>query len=74
MKIKLTKKEKYSLVGVNGNAFSIMGYVRESLRKEGLKDKIKEYTQKATAKDYNHLIVVSLEYIELANKARDPYQ
>lgn len=50
MKRKLTKKEKYSLVGVNGNAFSIMGYVRESLRKEGLKDKIKEYTQKATAK------------------------
>lgn len=74
MKRKFTKKEKYSLVGVNGNAFSIMGYVRESLRKEGLKDKIKEYTQKATAKDYNHLIVVSLEYIELANKARDPYQ
>ena len=74
MKRKLTKKEKYSLVGVNGNAFSIMGYVRESFRKEGLKDKIKEYTQKATAKDYNHLIVVSLEYIELANKARNPYQ
>ena len=72
MKRKLTKKEKYSLVGVNGNAFSIMGYVRESLRKAGLKDKIKEYTQKATAKDYHHLIVVSLEYIELANKARDP--
>ena len=74
MKRKLTKKEKYSLVGINGNAFSIMSYVRESLRKEGLKDKIEEYTQKATAKDYNHLIAVSLEYIELANKARDPYQ
>ena len=74
MKRKLTKKEKYSLVGVNGNAFSIMGYVRNALKKEGLKDKIKEYTQKATAKDYNHLIAVSLEYIELANKARAPYQ
>lgn len=74
MKRKLTKKEKYSLVGVNGNAFSIMGYVRNALKKEGLKDKIKEYTQKATAKDYNHLIVVSLEYIELANKGRETYQ
>ena len=47
-----------------------MGYVRNALKKEGLKDKIKEYTQKATAKDYNHLIVVSLEYIELANKSK----
>lgn len=74
MKRNLTKKEKYSLVGINGNAFSIMGYVRESLRKEGLKDKIEEYTQKATAKDYNHLIAVSLEYIELANKGRETYQ
>ena len=68
MKRSLTKKEKYSLVGINGNAFSIMGYVRNALKKEGLKDKIKEYTQKATTKDYNHLIAVSLEYIELANK------
>ena len=69
MKRNLPKKEKYSLVGINGNAFSIMGYVRNALKKEGLKDKIKEYTQKATAKDYNHLIAVSLEYIELANKS-----
>ena len=74
MKRTLTKKEKYSLIGINGNAFSIMGYVRNTLKKEGLKDKIKEYTQKATAKDYNHLIAVSLEYIELANKARASYQ
>ena len=70
MKRSLTKKEKYSLVGVNGNAFSIMGYVRNALKKEGLKDKIKEYTQKAIAKEYNHLIAVSLEYIELANKSK----
>lgn len=70
MKRNLTKKEKYSLVGINGNAFSIMGYVRNALKKEGLKDRIKEYAQKATAKDYNHLIAVSLEYIELANKEK----
>lgn len=27
-------KEKYTLVGVDGNAFSIMGYVLKCMRKE----------------------------------------
>lgn len=32
--------DKYSLVGIDGNAFAVMGYVQRALRNEGLKDKI----------------------------------
>jgi hypothetical protein len=60
---------KYDLVGIDGNAFSIMGYVSNALRREDLKDKIKEYQAKATSSDYDHLLAISIEYIDLANEA-----
>ena len=59
---------KYDLVGVDSNAFSILAYVRNALRKEGLKHLVQEYEQKATIADYDNLIVVSMDYIDLANE------
>ena len=59
---------KYDLVGVDSNAFSILAYVRTALRKEGLKHLVQEYEQKATIADYDNLIVVSMDYIDLANE------
>jgi hypothetical protein len=60
---------KYSLVGVNGNAFALMGYTGRALKNEGLRDKVDEMYAKATSGDYDNLIRVCLEYLDLANEA-----
>jgi len=59
---------KYNLVGVDSNAFSVLTYVKTALKREGLKDKIDDYMAKATSSDYDHLLAISIEYIDLANE------
>ena len=59
----------FTLVGVDGNAFAVMGYTARALRKAGLEDKVKEMYEKAKSGDYHHLIAVCQEYIEMANEA-----
>lgn len=58
----------YSLVGVDGNAFSIMGYTAKALRRAGMYDEIKEMQNKATSGDYSNLICVCTDYIDMANE------
>ncbi len=70
-KVDLLKKQrslKNNLVGVGGNAFSIMGYTAKALRQEGLRNLIDEMRTKATSGDYNNLLRVCMEYIDLANQ------
>ena len=62
-------KDKYDLVGVDGNAFSVMGYVAKALKREGLRDKVDEMRKKAMSGDYNHLLVTCMDYLDMANKA-----
>ena len=60
---------KYNLVGIDGNAFSVMWYVREAMRKEGYSiEERKAYTDDATSGDYNHLLVVSIDMINKLNE------
>ena len=60
---------KYDLTEAqDSNAFNIMGYVTNALRREGLGDKIREYQDKATKSDYDNLLVESMGYLELANE------
>ena len=59
---------KYNLVGVDGNAFSIMGYTSRALKNEGLRDLVSEMQEKAMSGDYYNLIAVCDEYIDLANE------
>lgn len=59
---------KYTLVGVDGNAFSVMGYTSKALKREGLEDLVEEMRDKAMSGDYNHLISVCLDYVEKANE------
>lgn len=59
---------KYDLVGQDGNAFALMGYIARALKNEGLRDKVEEMQKKATSGDYYHLIAVCDEYIEMANQ------
>lgn len=59
----------FTLVGVDGNAFSVMEYTANALKKAKLKDKVDAMYKEATSGDYNNLICVCLKYVEMANKA-----
>lgn len=59
----------YTLVGVDGNAYAIMGYVRIAMRRTGMsREDIDAYTKDATSSDYYHLLVVSCEMIDKVNE------
>jgi len=61
--------EEYSLVGIDGNAYSIMGYVKEAMREQGFsKEERDKYLQEAMSSDYNNLLVVSMKYIDQCNE------
>ena len=62
-----TLKESYSLVGQDGNAFSLMGYTARCMKECGLKDEIPEMREKATSGDYNNLIYVCDTYVQKCN-------
>lgn len=59
--------DRFSLVGINGNAFSILGYTQKALKEVGREDLVEEMLKEATSSDYNNLIKVCQEYIDLAN-------
>lgn len=61
--------EPFSLVGIDGNAFSIMGYVQRAMRTADMsKKEIDEYFTEAKKGDYNHLLRVSMKMIDKCNK------
>jgi hypothetical protein len=61
-----TKKPKVKLVGEDGNAFLIIGKVCNALRKAGCSpEHIKEYQKKVMRGDYNNLLVVTMEYVDI---------
>lgn len=59
---------KYTLEGVDGNAFAIIAYVKRAMTNEGFsKDEISKYTADAMSSNYNHLLKTSLEMIAECN-------
>lgn len=63
---------KYDLVGVDGNAFFIMGYVINAMKEcKFSKSDVDAYYKDATSRDYNHLIYVSMEMIDKCNDIAD---
>lgn len=59
---------KYDLVGIDGNAFSIMGYVTRGMREQGFsRSDINAYLADAKSSDYNHLLVVSIDMVDKLN-------
>ena len=60
---------KYSLIGVDGNAFCIMNYVSTCMKKEDKTDEeVNAYFEKATRGDYHELVCVSQDMIEKLNQ------
>jgi hypothetical protein len=58
-------KIRVALVGEDGNAFSIMGRVSRAMRKNGYtNDEVEKYTKEAMAGDYDHLLQVTMSYVE----------
>ena len=59
----------YTLIGINGNAYNIMGYVRDAMHDAKMtKDDIDAYVKDATNSDYDHLLAVSCEMIDRVNE------
>jgi len=60
------EKPVVKLVGEDGNAYSIIGRVRKALRKAGAtKEHINKYMEEAMSGDYDHLLQVTMEYVEV---------
>ena len=61
-------KETYTIVGVDGNAFAVIGYVRNAMKRcKKSKEGIDAYSKDAMSSDYNHLLCVSEEMCEKLN-------
>jgi len=59
------KKVKLDLVGLDGNAFSLMGAFQRQARKEKwTQEEIKEVLDKAHSGDYDNLLRVLMEHCE----------
>jgi hypothetical protein len=57
---------KVTLVGRDGNAFYILGAVSKALRNAGLHDAAETYLDEAQSGDYDHLLHVSMSYVEVS--------
>jgi hypothetical protein len=55
------------LVGHDGNAFAVMSRVSSALRNVGAsKDEISQYQQESMSGDYDNLLRVAMEWVEVA--------
>jgi hypothetical protein len=60
------EKPTVNLIGTDGNAFSIIGRVKDALRKAGADEEyVMNYQVEATRGNYEHLLVVTLQYINV---------
>ncbi len=54
------------LTGQDGNAFMVLALVEKAMRKAGLsKEEIDEYRKEAMAGDYDNLLVVSMQTVNV---------
>jgi hypothetical protein len=61
-----SSKPTVKLIGQDGNAFSVMGNVKRALKRFGAdQEYINQYLEEATSGDYNHLLTVSMKYVNV---------
>lgn len=62
-------RKKFSLVGVDGNTFSVMAYVKTAMREAGFSKKERsEYVEDCMRGDYDRLLIISDEMIDRCNR------
>ena len=60
---------KYDLVGVDGNAFAVMGYVLKAMKECKMpKEEQSDYQTEAMSGDYDNLLTISIEMIDKCNE------
>ena len=63
---KPTEKPKIKLVGVNGNAYNILGIAKEALMNaDADSEYVDQYLEEAMSGDYDHLLQVTMEYADI---------
>lgn len=61
-------KPKLDLLSVNGNAFAVMGATMDALQRVGNDQSVIDaYRTQAMAGDYDHLLGVTMAYVELVD-------
>lgn len=59
----------FTLIGVDSNAFSVMGYVTNAMREAGFnKNDINNYRNKVMIGTYDMLIIESLDILDKCNE------
>ena len=59
-------KVKVKLVGKDGNAFAIIGRVKEAMRKAKVDTAtVQAYQKEAMSGDYDHLLRTTMKYVEV---------
>ncbi len=67
-KVKIAKRKtdiQVELIGEDGNAYCILGRVSKALKRGGYPELAAEYLKKATESDYDNLLNVTMEYVEV---------
>jgi len=60
------EKPEVKLTGEDGNAFYILGKVIKEMERAGAtKDEIKRYKEEAMSGDYNNLLTVTMEFVDV---------
>lgn len=63
------RKEMYSLVGIDGNAYSLMGYTQDAMAEQGFsEEEIDAFLKDAQSSDYNHLVGVCYMKVRECNE------
>lgn len=61
----------YSLVGIDDNAFVVMGYTSKAMRECGYSKKdIEQYQKLCMSGNYDELLVRSMEWIDKCNEIK----
>jgi hypothetical protein len=69
MKKTIDKSVQLNLVGLDGNAFSLMGAFQAQARKEGwTNQEIEKVLKEAQSGDYDHLLLVLSSYCDPSEK------
>jgi len=53
------------LIGADGNAFAILGKVKQALKRAGHAELAEEFMKEAMSGDYNHLLRTAMDYVEV---------
>lgn len=72
MNVIADKRVKLNLVGIDGNAFSVMGaFKRQAQREKWSQEEIKKVLDEAMSGDYNHLLCTIMDHCDMNDDEDD---